>query len=59
MEYATSTLPVNSTQLAGFFGALWDQGFNLLFGVLTQIYPYLIVLAIAWMLWRIARGAAS
>jgi len=50
------SLPVSTSTLETFLGTTFDLGFNTILYVLGIIWPYLIVVGIVWIFWKIGRS---
>jgi len=49
-------LPVATSTLETFLGTTFDLGFDTILYVLGIIWPYLIVVGIVWIFWKIGRS---
>jgi len=49
-------LPVATSTLTTFLDTTFELGFNTILYVLGVIWPYLIVVGMVWIFWRIGRS---
>jgi len=56
MGSTTLELPVSLDSLAEFLGNVFGLGINTMVSVLEVIWPYLIVVAVLYIFWRVGRS---